>query len=128
LFLGIYLLFLLCMKNGNLSRRVMSESGVWYHFCNVCGEYKPESEFYKKSKNPFRLDTKCKIHHKKKQPIDPEMSYLNLHAVQKSDFVQAQVLLESIGYYYCDGCPSVHEQFMKKNEDKWQNKNSTEKR
>ena len=101
------------MKSGNLSRRMMTDEG-WVYFCNVCGEYKGKKQFYSRSKAPFKIDTKCKIHNKKQLEDDAEMKYLNLHGVRKEQFDEAQLVLERLGYLFCDGCPSVHQQFLKK--------------
>lgn len=101
------------MKNGNLSRRMMTDGG-WVYFCNVCGEYKEKTEFYIRNANPYKIDTKCKLHAKKQANEDSDMKYLNLHGVRKEQFTEAQSVLERLGYKFCDGCLSVHQQFLNK--------------
>lgn len=110
------------MRNGNLSRRIMTDDG-WSYFCNKCGVYRNESEFYRRKKSRFGIDTRCKKHYQQNQPEDLGMAYLNLHAVRPSDFEEAQQVLQRLGYVFCPDCPSVHEQFIKKHQSKWGNKN-----
>lgn len=96
-----------------LSRRVLTEDG-WSFFCRICGEYKPESDFYKSTKTKWGIDVKCKLHYtRKNNDDDGEMNYLKLNPIKESDFVETQKLLEKLGYEF-NGEESVHQQFMKK--------------
>lgn len=96
-----------------LSRRILTDSG-WEFFCRICGQFKPETDFYKSNKTKWGIDVKCKLHYGKKDPDDDgEMDYLKLNPIKESDFVETQKLLEKLGYRF-DTNESVHEQFMRK--------------
>lgn len=96
-----------------LSRRILGDNGFQY-FCRICGEYKPETDFYKSKESIWRIDTKCKIHYTRKETDeDDEMSYLKLNPLKENDFIETQKLLERMGYDFSTG-ESVHQQFMKK--------------
>ena len=83
-----------------LKRRMMTENG-WIYFCTVCGDYKPEEEFYNSKSNPFGLTYKCKIHYKKDSNIpDPSMDYLKLNPLTDKDFEDTQIVLEGLGYTF----------------------------
>ncbi len=98
-----------------LSRRMMDQQGYWLYFCRICGEYKPEGQFYKRESERFKIDTKCKIHYTKRDKDDDgEMDYLKLNPLKEEDFIGAQKLLMSMGYEYCKGCDPIHIQFKKR--------------
>lgn len=106
----------------HLSRRIMGEDGYWLYFCRICGTYLNEKQFYNSQKSKWGIDSRCKIHYKKtKEDIDPEMDYLKLDALTEEDFIETQKLLERMGYKFCEGCPSVHEQFMERVKNKKRN-------
>lgn len=95
----------------NLKRRMLMEDG-WNYFCRICGEYKPESNFYKSKTGLFKIDTRCKIHYEKKNKEETnEMDYLRLDPLTDNDFEGAQRLLERLGYKFGVGIPPVHIQF-----------------
>jgi hypothetical protein len=92
----------------------MTEDG-WVYFCRQCMVYKPESEFYKRSDSSFGVDYRCKIHRKTPSvKSDPSMSYLKLHTLRDSDFVETEKVLNSLGYKICPTCDPVWEQFNKR--------------
>lgn len=96
-----------------LSRRILGESGFMY-FCRICGQYKPENDFYKSKEGGWGIDTKCKEHYtRKEENDDPEMDYLKLNPLKESDFIETQKLLESMGYDFSTGV-SIHEQFLER--------------
>lgn len=96
-----------------LSRRILGDNGFQY-FCRICGEYKPENDFYKSKESIWKVDTKCKIHYtRKEKDDDPEMDYLKLNPLKENDFVETQKLLERMGYDFSTG-ESIHDQFLKK--------------
>jgi hypothetical protein len=96
-----------------LSRRILGDNGFQY-FCRICGEYKPENEFYKSKEGMWKIDTKCKIHYTRKEiDDDDEMSYLKLNPLKEQDFINTQIFLEKLGYDFSKGI-SVHDQFVKK--------------
>jgi len=98
----------------NLKRRMWSEDGILY-FCRICGTYRNETEFYKSKTGPFRIDTKCKLHYTKKDPEDDgEMDYMKLDPLQDHHFIQAQKVLENLGYNFGVDSPPIHIQFNKK--------------
>ena len=95
-----------------LSRRMMGETG-WVYFCRQCGEYLPEGQFYKSKESKWGLDSRCKIHHSRKDiDDDGEMSYLKLNPISETDFIETQQFLQRIGYTFSG--ESVNEQFLKK--------------
>lgn len=98
-----------------LSRRILTEQG-WMFFCRICGDYKPESTFYKSSKTQWGIDTKCKSHYKKYGPTaeDKTVSHLKLGPIRESDFYYLQVFLEKMGYEFGPDKPTVHEQFLER--------------
>ena len=97
----------------HLSRRILTDSG-WEFFCRICGQYKPETDFYNSTKTKWGIDTKCKEHYTRKESDDDgEMDYLKLNPIKESDFIETQKLLERLGYTF-NGEESVHQQFMKK--------------
>ena len=98
----------------NLKRRMMLEDG-WNYFCRICGEYKPENQFYKSKTGLFKIDTRCKIHYERKDKEETnEMDYLKLDRLSDSDFEGAQRLLETLGYKFGIGHPPIHIQFNSK--------------
>jgi len=100
-----------------LSRRILGDNGFEY-FCRICGEYKPEVDFYKSKEGLWKIDTKCKIHYtRKNKEEDDGMEHLKLNPLKESDFIETQQLLERMGYRF-DIEQSVHEQFMVKNKHK----------
>lgn len=99
-----------------LSRRILGDNGFMY-FCRICGEYKPESNFYKCKDSIWNLDTKCKIHYTRKEEDDDDNSHLKLNPLKEQDFIDTQILLERMGYDF--GCGlSVHQQFLIKHKIK----------
>lgn len=105
----------------HLSRRVLTENG-WEFFCRICGEYKPEHEFYNSNKTKWGIDTKCKMHYgKKDEDDDGEMDYLKLNPIKESDFIEVQTILEKMGYKFGPDEPTVHEQFMERHKDFFEN-------
>lgn len=96
-----------------LSRRVMSPDG-WTFFCRICGNYLPETEFYKSKQSDWGIDTKCKLHYTKKDKDDDgEMDYLKLGPLKEKDFIDAQKLLTSMGYEFGTD-KTIHQQFTEK--------------
>jgi hypothetical protein len=97
-----------------LSRRIMGEDGLWLVFCRTCGKYKPETEFYKKKKNAWGVDSRCKIHfNRKEKDEDKSNDHLKLNPLTEDDFRQTQMLLQKLGYRF-DTDESIHIQFLKK--------------
>lgn len=97
-----------------LDRRIWhKEHGVSY-WCSICGEYKPESDFYKSKRTKWGVDRNCKEHYRLGKE-DRETAYLQFNNFKKSDFVNALALLQSLGY---DTSKNVHEQFMERYKDK----------
>lgn len=95
-----------------LNRRIWDkEQGVSY-FCTICGQYRPEKDFYKDAKNKWGKSSKCKRHYTKRDPDeDKENAHLKFSKVSEKDFVGARILLQKLGY---DTSKSVSEQFNKK--------------
>ena len=60
------------------------------------------------------MDTRCKIHYTRKES-DDGMDYLKLDALKEKDFIEAQKLLQRMGYEFGTD-KSIHQQFL----DKWQ--------
>lgn len=95
-----------------LSRRMMGETG-WVYFCRTCGLYLPEEQFYKSKDSKWGLDSRCKIHHSRRDPDDDgEMAYLKLNPITEQDFIDTQVLLEKLGYFFTG--ETIHTQFKKR--------------
>ena len=95
-----------------LNRRIWDkEQGVSY-FCTICGQYRPEKDFYKDKKNTWGKQTKCKRHYTKRdKDEDKDNSHLKFTRLNESDFVGARLLLQKLGY---DTTKDVSEQFNKK--------------
>jgi hypothetical protein len=99
----------------NYLKRRMLGSGGWTYFCRICGQYKLETEFYTRNSEPFRIDTKCKLHYTKKDKNDNgEMDHIKFNPLKQSDFVATQKFLETLGYKFGIGEEPVHIQFNKK--------------
>lgn len=82
-----------------LSRRFIGPNGSWYLFCRLCGEYKPETEFYNSKTGKFGKTYKCKQHYQKKtEEIDTEFNYLNLNPITDNDFIETEKVLQKLGY------------------------------
>ena len=98
--------------NNYLKRRMLTDDG-WVYFCRMCGKYIPQSQFYKSSKTPFGIDTKCKLHysHKKDEKVDKDMDYLKLNPISDEDFIGTQRLLENLGYSFGPNELPIYEQF-----------------
>jgi hypothetical protein len=97
----------------HLSRRMLGDNGGWVYFCRVCGVYLPENEFYKSKNTKWGLDSRCKLHHSRKdEDDDGEMNYLKLNPITEDDFIGTQQILERLGYTFTG--ETVHNQFMKK--------------
>ena len=95
----------------HLSRRMLGEQGGFNYFCRQCGLYLPEGNFYKSKDSKWGLDSRCKIHHSRKdEDDDGEMSYLKLNPITEDDFILTQQLLERLGYTFTG--QTIHEQFM----------------
>jgi hypothetical protein len=82
-----------------LKRRMWREDGLYY-FCNLCGDYKLETEFYKSKNTPFGITYKCKLHYKKDDNSTKEFDHLKLSPITDDDFLGAQILLENLGYKF----------------------------
>jgi hypothetical protein len=98
-----------------LKRRMLTDNG-WIYFCRLCGDYKPESDFYKSKHTHFGITYKCKLHYgKDKSNETPEdddiVSYLKLQKISDSDFEQTQVVLEKLGYRFGPNELPVWKQF-----------------
>ena len=94
-----------------LSRRMMAETG-WVYFCRQCGLYLPEEQFYKAKDTRWGLDSRCKIHHSRKDNDDDgEMDYLKLNTISDEDFIGTQRLLENLGYSFGPNELPIYEQF-----------------
>lgn len=94
-------------------RRIMSPTG-WLYFCNQCGDYKPEDEFYKSKSTPFGFTYKCRLHFKYDEPADPKFDYLKLNPITDEDLDETQKVLEQLGYKFGADQTPVWEQFNKK--------------
>lgn len=89
------------------------ENGVSY-FCPICGQYKPEKEFYKDSKSKWGKSTKCRLHFTKREKDDKgENDHIKFSKVTERDFIGARKLLQKLGYQ-TTGDVTVHEQFKKR--------------
>ena len=78
-------------------RRILSAEG-WLYFCNQCGDYKPEEEFYKSKSTPFGFTYKCKLHFKYDEPADPKLDYLKLNPITDDDLEETEKVLNNMGY------------------------------
>jgi hypothetical protein len=96
------------------NRRLLTDQG-WVYFCKLCGDYKPESEFYKNKAGHFGLTYKCREHYKKNPNAgDKTTDHLKLNKLTDEDFVETQKVLEKLGYEFGPGSLPVWEQFNKK--------------
>lgn len=94
-------------------RRILSDNG-WLYFCNQCGDYKTEAEFYKSKSTPFGVTGKCRLHFKYEDPADPEFEYLKLNPITDEDLDQTKIVLEKLGFKFGPDQPPVWIQFNKK--------------
>ena len=94
-------------------RRIMSNSG-WLYFCNQCGDYKTEQEFYKSKSTPFGVTYKCRLHFKYEEPADPKFEYLKLNPITDEDLDQTKTVLENLGYTFGPNEEPVWKQFNRK--------------
>lgn len=94
------------------NRRIWDKDNGLSYFCNVCGKYKPEKEFYKRKSGNFRVDSKCKIHYTKREKgEDKDNSHLKFTRLSEKDYAEARNLLQKLSY---DTTKDVHEQFKKR--------------
>jgi len=78
---------------------MIGSDGLWYLFCRMCGDYKPEYEFYNSKDTPFGKTYKCKLHYQKDQPkSDPDTEYLKLSTITDDDLAQTELFLKTLGY------------------------------
>lgn len=98
-----------------LDRRIWHiENGLSY-WCSICGEYKPESEFYKNKRTKWGVDRICKEHYRNENE-DRDTSHLKFSNIRQSDFNGAVKLLESMGYDVAKG--DIHQQFLQRHGEK----------
>ena len=98
-----------------LKRRIWDkEKGVSY-FCTICGEYKPESQFYKNKKTTWGIETRCKDHYIKKNKEDNSNDHIRFTRLYEKDFQGAKEILQRMGY---DTTRNIHQQFMEKHKHK----------
>lgn len=96
-----------------LSRRYLGEEG-WMLFCRSCGRHRPETEFYAKKGRPFGKDSRCKLHHSRKdEDDDGTLDYLKLNPLSEGDFKETRDVLIRLGYDFNSEDP-IHVQFEKK--------------
>jgi hypothetical protein len=95
-----------------INRRIWDkEYGVSY-FCTICGQYRPEKDFYKDNKSSWGKSSRCKRHFTKKDKDDDgDNAHLKFSKISESDFIGARKLLQKLGY---DTSQNVAEQFNKK--------------
>ena len=95
-----------------LNRRIWDKDKGVSYFCSICGQYKPEKDFYKSKRNSWGVETRCKIHFTKKdKDEDNDNSHLKFTRLEESDFIGARKLLQQLGY---DTSKDVHQQFKNK--------------
>lgn len=95
-----------------LNRRIWDKDKGVSYFCTVCGQYRPEADFYKSKRSKWGIETKCKRHYTKRDVDDDDNdSHLKFSRLTESDFKNARELLNKLGY---DTSKDVHEQFMNK--------------
>ena len=96
-----FLVYLWYMGNSKIQRlqkrRIMTDNG-WQYFCNQCGDYKPENEFYNSKSTPFGVTYKCRLHFKYDEPADPKLDYLKLTPITDEDLEETERVLNNIGY------------------------------
>lgn len=91
------------------SRRILTDKG-WMFFCRICGDYQPESQFYKKKGSKWGLAHSCKIHSTRKSEEDKDMEHIKFDPLTESDFIESKKLLERLGYDIHSDVP-IHQQF-----------------
>lgn len=95
-----------------LKRRIMGSDGTWHLFCRMCGEFKPETDFYNSKDTAWGKTHKCKLHYKEaKEPKDDEMDYIRLSPIRESDFEGVERLLKMLGYKIGPDELPVYKQF-----------------
>jgi hypothetical protein len=96
-----------------LNRRIWDKDKGVSYFCPICGQYKPEKEFYKRKSSKWGVEPKCRLHYTKRDKNEKQEddSHLKFSRVTEKDFVGARNLLQLLGY---DTTKDVHEQFKQK--------------
>ena len=95
-----------------LNRRIWDKDNGISYFCTVCGQYRPEADFYKSKRSKWGVETKCKRHYTRRdQEDDNEDSHLKFTKLSEKDFTNARELLNKLGY---DTSQDVHNQFLNK--------------
>lgn len=101
-----------------LNRRIWDKDNGLSYFCTICGQYKPEKDFYKSKKLKWGVEHRCKIHFTKRDPDDDgENEHLKFNRLTEKDFEGARLLLQQLGYR-TSGDESVYEQFINKHKIK----------
>lgn len=98
------------------SRRILTDKG-WMFFCRICGDYQPESQFYKKKGSKWGLAHSCKIHSTRKGKDDKDMEHIKFDPLTESDFIESKKLLQRLGYDIHSDVP-IHVQFSARMEVK----------
>lgn len=95
------------------NRRIMTDEG-WKYFCNQCGDYKIESDFYNSKHTPFGITYKCKEHFRYEEKTEKDTEHLKLNPITDSDLDETKVVLMRLGYEFGPDKPPVWEQFNTK--------------
>jgi len=96
-----------------IDRRIWHKDFGLSYWCSICGEYKPESSFYKNNRTKWGVDRMCKEHYKRVK--GQEKDHLTFNNLTRKDVKSASILLQSLGY---DITKNIHEQFLDKHKDK----------
>lgn len=95
-----------------VNRRIWDKEKGLSYFCKICGQYKPEKDFYKSKRSKWGVEPRCKLHFTKRdEKDDPNDNHLKFQRLTEEDFKQARRLLKLIGY---DTSKNISEQFNKK--------------
>jgi len=104
------------MMKEYLNRRIWDKDNGLSYFCSICGQYKPEKDFYKSKTKKWGVETRCKIHFSSRDKDDDRNdSHLKFTRLTETDFTQARHLLQLLGY---DTSKDVNEQFKLKHKIK----------
>ena len=82
-----------------LNRRIWDKENGLSYFCSICGQYKPEKDFYRSKRSKWGVEPRCKLHFTKRDKDDDRQdSHLKFTRITEEDFIQARNLLQLLGY------------------------------
>ena len=66
-----------------LNRRIWDKENGLSYFCSICGQYKPEKDFYRYKRSKWGVEPRCKLHFTKSKTNYIIKSKLMIRNVKK---------------------------------------------